>query len=72
MRCLQQSTEFFGGDQGDILGATAVDDHDLTVGRDFVAERRKVRTSVGIRRLDCYTSLPMNCVQEDCTTSCAD
>jgi hypothetical protein len=57
---LQQSTEFVGSDQGDILGATAVNDYDLTVSNDFVAERRKVRTGVGIRRLDCHTSLPGN------------
>jgi len=41
MRCLQQTAEFVGGDQGDIPGATAVDDHNFTVGRDFVAECRK-------------------------------
>jgi hypothetical protein len=52
MRGLEQATKFFGGDQGDIPGAAAVDDHHLTVGRDFVAKRRKIRTGVGIRRLD--------------------
>jgi hypothetical protein len=46
---LQQSTEFVGSDQGDILGATAVNDHNFTVSGDFVAERRKVRAGMGIR-----------------------
>jgi hypothetical protein len=72
MRCLQQPAEFFGGDQGDILRATAVDNHDFAVGRDFVAERRKVRTGMSIRRLDCHTSLLGKNVQKNCTASCAD
>ena len=49
MCCLQQSTEFFGGDQGDILGAAAVDDHHLTVGCDFVAKCSKIGTGMSIR-----------------------
>lgn len=58
MRCLQQSTKLLGSDQGDILSTAALDDHNLTVGCDFVSERGQVRAGTGIGRSDWHVESP--------------